>query len=175
MHFRMFVTTTLPDGATSEEARRDVHDTLLTDDSFCGAGGRFGSPLCDWFVIGGRWSGVLTEAVIGASFRRAVVARFPEMAKDWWPHSLAEAHRDEIDALWQSHGGTGSSPYTREDGGDLGHPDDAQLLTREMYDAFLAPYEGAVRGCDDYHDLDDEPLRPDAVGRKWIVVVDYHN
>jgi hypothetical protein len=43
MHYRMLVTITLPDGATSEKARQTVHDTLLSDDSFCGSGGRFGS------------------------------------------------------------------------------------------------------------------------------------
>ena len=106
MHYRMLVTTSLPEGATSDDARFTVHDALLCDDSFCGAGGRFGSPLCDWFVIGGRWSGLLAETAIGQPYRSAVMARFPEMV-DWQPHKLVDAHGDELDALWQAHGGGG--------------------------------------------------------------------
>jgi len=179
MHYRMLVTTSLPDGATSDDARHTVHDALLNDESFCGTGGRFGSPLCDWFEIGGRWSGLLAETLIGEAVRNAIIARFPTMAKDWWPHSLVEAHRDELDAIWETHGGTGSSPYTRSDIGMIGYPDDAMLIVHELYDALLASYEGESRVSDGYHcefiDLDDDPLQPDFIGRKWLVVVDYHN
>ncbi len=178
MHYRMFVTTSLPDGGGSQEARLTVHDALSHDDSFCGNGGRFGSPFCDSFEIGGRWSGVL-EATIGPTYRAAVAARFHEMADDWSPYRLVDAHHHELDALWQSCGGCGSSPYTRDTGGMLGHADDAMLVTRELYDAMLACYEGeskVIDGCHcQYIDLDDEPLQADAIGSKWLVVVDYHN
>ena len=89
------------------------------------------------------------------------------------------SHGDELDALWQAHGGTGKSPYTRNSHAELGQPDDAMLLTRELYDAMLAGYESESFVMDDFHckylDLDKEPLRPEAIGQKWIVVVDYHN
>ncbi len=179
MHFRMLVTTSLPDGATSDDARHTVHDALLNDESFCGTGGRFGSPVCDWFEIGGRWSGLLAETVIGETYRAAMIARFPEMANNWRPRSLADAHRDQLDALWQSCGGVGPSAYTRIDIGMIGRPDDAMLLTRELYDGLLTAYEGEYFVSDGWHcqytDLDDEPLKPDAIGRKWLVVIDYHN
>ena len=178
MHYRMLVTTSLPDGATSEDARHTVHDALLSDESFCGTGGRFGSPLCDWFEIGGRWTGLLAETAIGESYRAALIARFPEMAKDWWPHSLVDTNREELDAIWQAHGGTGPSPYARNDGIGFGYPDDAMLVTRELYDGLLATYEGdslVNDGYCEYCDLEDEPLHPDFIGSKWLVVVDYHN
>ena len=54
MHFRMLVTISREGIKTSEEARNAVHNKLLEDQSFCGDGGRFGSPVADWFVIGGR-------------------------------------------------------------------------------------------------------------------------
>ena len=179
MHYRMLVTTSLPDGATSEDARFTVHDALLNDDSFCGTGGRFGSPLCDWFVIGGRWSGLLAETLIGEKFRAAVVARFPEMAKGYWPESLIVTHRDELDAIWRNYGGCGPSPYTRDGYDMLGNSDDAMPLTRKLYDALLVPYEGESLVLEGHHgqylDLDDDPLQPDAIGHKWLVVVDYHS
>lgn len=179
MHYRMLVTTSVPEGASSEDARWAVQDALMNDDSFCGSGGRFGSPLCDWFEIGGRWSGFLAEAVIGDCYRAAIVARFPEMAQGYYPHSLVDTNREELDAIWHSCGGSGPSPHTRNGPDMLGHPDDAMLLTRELYDALLAPYQGeslVSDGCHcEYVDLDADPLQPDAIGRKWLVVVDYHN
>lgn len=179
MHFQMLVTTSLTDGKTSEDARCKVYNSLLNDESFCGSGGRFGSPLCDWFVIGGRWSGLLAETLIGEKYCDAVVARFPEMAKGFWPTSLIDTHRDEFDAIWRDHGGSGPSPYARSSYVELGYPDDAMLLTRELYDALLAPHEHESLvlegGHDHYLDLDDEPLQPDAIGHKWLVVVDYHS
>ena len=58
MHNRLLITFEAPAEADSAYVRDDAYDRLMNDYSFCGEGGRFGSPLCDWFVIGGRWSGV---------------------------------------------------------------------------------------------------------------------
>jgi len=175
MHHRMLITTSLPDGASSEDARLSVHEALLNDDSFCGNGGRFGTPLCDWFVIGGRWSGLLAATVIGTAYEAVIQARFPELAREWWPESIADQHAGELDSIWQAHGGTGPSPYSRSCYEEFGHSDDAMLLTMELYVALLAQYEGLSLDRDSFADLDGDELQPDFVGRKWLVVVDYHN
>jgi len=54
MHHRLLITLDFPAGADSADVRGGVYKKLMDDDSFCGEGGVFGSPLCDWFVIGGR-------------------------------------------------------------------------------------------------------------------------
>ena len=131
----MLITLKAPADADSATVRRDIYDRLMSDDSFCGEGGRFGSPLCDWFVIGGRWSGLLRETI----------------------------------------GDVGPGPYDRTGYEDHGFPDDAMPLTTELYEALLAEYQGDSIGADGYADLDNEELQPDFVGRKWIVVVDYHS
>lgn len=176
MHCLMLVTT---EAATSQQARITVFEALASDTTFCGEGGRFGVPVCDWFLIGGRWSGLLAETQMGKPFRDAVISRFLEMADNWWPHSLPDSHGKELDSIWQSHGGVGSSPYTRSEAGELGHEDDAMLLTVELYDQLLSPFEGerlvAGDGHSQYLDQEDEPLSPDAIGSKWLVIVDYHN
>ena len=74
MHYQLLVTMSFADDATSAEVRRTVYDTLLADSSFCGEGGCFGSPLCDWFVIGGRWSGLLAKASLGLEYQQAVAS-----------------------------------------------------------------------------------------------------
>lgn len=176
MHYLMLVTV---EADSSKQARITVFEALARDATFCGQIGWFGVPVCDWFVIGGRWSGMLPETQMGKLFRDAVIYCFPEMADNWWPQSLADSHGKELDSLWQSHGGVGSSPYTRSDAGELGHEDDAMPLTAELYDELLSRFEGERLVADDGHcqylDLQDELLTPDAIGSKWLVVVDYHN
>jgi hypothetical protein len=175
MHFPMLLTITLPDGSNSEDARRAVHEALIKDSSFCG-GGRFGCPLCDWFVIGGRFSGLLTEATLGFAFEAAVSARFPEGVPS--PLNLDDCDRVEYEAIWRTIGGMEPSPKGRDSYAMTGHPDDAVILTDALYDALLANYKGNDIVFRDSHcefaDLDEEELDSDFVGRKWIVVVDQH-
>ena len=92
---------------------------------------------------------------------------------------LADSHRQELDELWQTHGGVGASPYTRDEASEYGHTDDAVVLTAELYDALLSSYQDETIVGEDGHcqfvDWDGEKLTPHAIGRKWLVVVDYHN
>lgn len=62
MHYLMLVTITMLPGETSLEVRQRIHDELAHDETFCGDGGRFSTPVCDWFEIGG---GLLRETVTG--------------------------------------------------------------------------------------------------------------
>src|SRR5690242_12423626 len=101
MHYFMLVTLAMPDGATSLDARVTANDFLLNDNSFCGDGGRFGSPLCDWFVIGGRWSGMLKKTLLGDAYKAAFRQEFPEMASGYFPALLVDKHRDALNQLWQ--------------------------------------------------------------------------
>ena len=160
MHYLMLVTTALPDGATSENARWTVHDALLHDGSFCGDGGRFGSPLCDWFVIGGRWSGLLRKTLLGDAYKAA-------------SSQLVDQGIDALDQLWQRFGGTGKHPHNRDGYDYYGCDDDAMLVNQALYDHFLAEDPGKY--CETFADLDDDPVDASFIGRKWLVVVDYHN
>jgi hypothetical protein len=180
MHYQMLVTLTLPVGATSLDARRQAENRLQADDSFCGEGGRFGSPLCDWFVIGGRWSGVLKRTMLGDSYQAAMAKEFPEMATGWFSSSLVETHRERLDQLWREFGGNGPHPLTRNNYDYLGYEDDAMLVDQALYDHFLAKHEGISNNQGDssditFADLDDEEVDASFIGGKWLVVVDYHN
>jgi hypothetical protein len=61
----------------------------------------------------------------------------------------------------------------RDHGAELGYPDDAQLVTEELYDRFLAPQEEWPDESA-YVDLERTPLSRRFIGWKWLVVVDYH-
>lgn len=174
MHYLLLITLSAPADAKSTEIRTEVYERLMHDDSFCGQGGRFGSPLCDWFVIGGRWSGHLSETLIGDRYRKAVTARFPDMAAPFVPQSMIDARANELDELWRDIGCAGQSPFTRSTYASLGYHDDAMPLTRELYDALLAQHEGLSEDREHYCDLDYEDVTPDFIGQKWLIVVDYH-
>lgn len=176
MHHRLLITLTLKAGATSLDARINAHSKLLEDDSFCGEAGRFGAPLCDWFVIGGRWSGMLKEQLLGQEYRDTLRREFPDFADKWFATNLIEKHRHGLDQLWQRFGGSGGHPITRSGYDELGDEDDALLIDIALYASFLKEHEG-LETDDDFHfaDLDGDPVDSWFIGRKWLVVVDYHN
>lgn len=173
MHYLMLVTLTLAGDATSEEARSAVYDTLLHDDTFCGSGGRFGSSLCDWFVIGGRGSGLLPQTRYGEPYARAI-----DKLQSREADPDATQRRAEFEALWHQYGGLPPAPLHRESD-QYGHEDDALLVDQALYDRLLAVHDGQALVSDSCHcefvDLDDDPVAPWFVGRKWLVVVDYHS
>ena len=179
MHYRMLVTLAAERGETSFQARHRVFDLLMDDPSFCGDGGRFGCPVADWFVIGGRWSGCLAQAVMPAAYRDRLKSSFPALAGEYNRDTDVKTNADALDALWREYGGTGPSAFNRSGYEQLGYDDDAVLLTADLYRALLAGYAGEA-GCRnawqcEFTDLDDEPLHESFAGRKWLVVVDYHN
>jgi hypothetical protein len=63
MHARFLVTFNQDTAATSKAARWHVYTTLVAE-GFDNQAGRWSSGLADWCVIGGRWSGELTRAVL---------------------------------------------------------------------------------------------------------------
>ena len=178
MHYRMLVTVTAEPSEASVQARHRVYDLLMQDPSFCGEGGRFGSPAADWFVIGGRWSGCLAETLMGDAYRQRLKASFPALAGEWCRGDDVKEHADALDALWRECGGTGrlrsTDPATRSMGTTT-----TPCFSPETSTALLAEYAGETSSRDGWHsqfiDLDDEPLHEGFAGRKWLVVVDYHN
>jgi hypothetical protein len=178
MHYLMLITFTMLPGETSQDAREKALDLLLEDESFCGEGGRFGSPLCDWFVIGGRWSGDLHKTLIGDAYRETLKQRFPQLAGEFYRPDDAKAHAPALDALWREYGGSGPSPFNRSGYEQLGYDDDAQPVDRTLFEHFLAEYRGETDRREPsgrFADLDGEEVDDSFIGRKWIAVVDYHN
>src|SRR5260221_141974 len=85
MHHLILVTLSLNNRGNSEEARDSAYSHLMDDDSFCGEGGRFGSPLCEWFVLGGRWSGLLSQNLDRRSLSRCSPGGIPRIRQGALP------------------------------------------------------------------------------------------
>ena len=185
MHYRMFVLLNKKEANSSEEARRVVQSTLIDDPSFVGEGGRFGSPIADWFVIGGRWSGELTKLMLDQKKVKAFYEEF-DKKHGWWTPSKEtdKSRRTQALRMFKKYfpNFKGEMPYWRDNYKDGGYEDDAQLLDKKLYKAAVKQYEGKGEwGCvkDDGQveiiDLDDEEINKDLIDKRWLVVVDYHS
>jgi hypothetical protein len=181
MHFRFLATCDCDTAETSKEARAYVLDTLL-EEGFVGEG-RWGGGLCDWFVIGGRWSGELSRR----SWAREITARMAALEEQHgvqvWGTFYGDGEKQRIQQelakqfqqMWDSQAPAAylGIPYVRDTYKRDGYADDAMLMTRELYDALLKEY-GGKEESEHHADLDYEPVSPAMVDRKWLVVVDYH-
>src|SRR5262245_12678689 len=180
----MLVTVSRDGIETSEQAREYVHEKLLSDESFCGDGGRFGSPFADWFVIGGRWSGELSRAGWAKKLTKDIEQLEKQAGVEVWgtsyPDGEMQMKQDElrktIEWLYQKQlpkelKGKGLI-YDRDVYKEFGYEDDAMLVTDTFYNALLKEYEGKNEYVDDqwhsveFIDLDYEDVNPDCIGNK---------
>jgi hypothetical protein len=182
MHYRFLVTCEQGAAETSDEARKYVQDTLH-EEGFCSEG-RWGGGLADWFVIGGRWSGELSRY----SWAKAITAEMNALEREqgvqvWGTfYGSAEKERTQqelaarFQQLWDQHAPEAyrGIPYCRDTYQRDGYEDDAMLLTQELYDALLKEYEGTEES-EHHADLDYDAISPEMVGKKWLVVADYHS
>jgi hypothetical protein len=176
MHYRLFVTIKQYKDETSLNARDKVNNQLQ-DEGFCNQDGRFSNGWADWFVIGGRWSGELTRSLL---------------KKDYWEEVKKAVHDDnnfgystkdiedpekqkKFQEVWEKLGGYGDNPLKRDTYLHIGYEDDAMVVTKELYDKLLKKYEGQTEEQDQFIDLDYEECGEDFIGKKWLVVVDFHN
>jgi hypothetical protein len=183
MHYRFLVTFNAGAAKNSTQARRHVEQTLLAE-GFVGADSCWGYGMADWFVIGGRWSGVLSRH----SWAALITAQMDALEKQhgvqvWGAYYSDEASQhlqrdlaERFQAMWNAVAPCvyRGIPIVRDTYKADGYEDDAMLLSQELYDHLLTEY--ADYSESEYHaDLDEEDISPDMVGRKWLVVVDYHS
>lgn len=138
MHVLLLVTTNKEEGETSHQARERVSSTLLDDLSFLGEGGRLSSPVCDWFVIGGRWSGELTKRRLPRKQIKAFEKAFEEQ-HGWWlggtQRITEDTRREQACSLFRTYvpDFTGEMPYWRAHYQGVGSEDDAQVIDKQLY------------------------------------------
>jgi hypothetical protein len=114
--------------ATPEEAIAEVQNELNSN-RFAGDSGFFGESKCDWYVVGGRWSGQLQQAHLGIDFYAEVKKSMPAAQSA----SQSDARAQD---LWEELGGKGNIPFGRDQYAQSGATDDAAPLTAEMLKSF---------------------------------------
>jgi hypothetical protein len=177
MHYRFLVTFKSSAAKNSPQARRHAAQTLDAQ-GFAGDDG-----MADWFVVGGRWSGELSRH----SWAKLITEQMDALEKShdvevWGTHYADEEKQRtqrELAARFQLMWDAAAPPafrgipFQRDTYKTDGYEDDAMLLSQELYDALLREFAGQSKS--EYHaDLDFDDVSPEMVGRKWLVVVDYH-
>lgn len=185
MHYSLLITFNKEKAENSKEARQYVNNELINDTSFVGEGGRFSSPVADWFVVGGRWSGTLND--LHNEFIKKVREKYPPEHEFGYSTKFVDGNQENFQKLWEDMGGKDKNPYNRDTYQDLGYEDDAILVDEKTYNEKLKEFEGTEFGYTessyeghswkDLHfvDLDYERVSKDFIGRKWVVIVDYHS
>lgn len=187
MHYAYAVKIPKGEAKTSEEAREQTI-SVLDSNGFASQGGFFSSSKADWYVIGGRSSGMLTYALRSAEKVAADIEAQKlidaDLGKDAYAGSTPDClaineHigspklREQLEALYIERLGV---PFTRSSYNRDGYEDDAMIITPELREALKNAYYRDVEVFDteDYEEKTIKDLSEKDDGA-WLVMVDYHN
>lgn len=171
MHSLAFALVPTSEAVSSEEAKEKAHDILVNDGSFIEAvdySYRYGSPICDYFSIGGRFSGCLYPKEMRDQFYKKAKS-LAGVGSEFFDRSQLSKHENELDAIWRDLGGQGNSPLNR----NTEHSeDDAQILTKPLIPSIR---DREIFDCSEDMEYGSEPDLDELVGKVWVVVIDYHH
>lgn len=176
MHGVLYVCIPRSEASSGVQARRKVCE-YLTQEGF-DTQLRF-SGHCDYFSVGGRYSGRLTLLRLRDEQPRA----FARFWKSYWMKSIGEEEAERLfrEVFPQYRG---KLPINRGSVGFEGAPDDAQVMDGPLFrqlkggfgDGVDYSYEIAEPNVICTEDTDDFewPTTAEGAARLWVVVIDYH-
>lgn len=171
MHYLYFVCFPGNEAETSQDARTIARD-ILNNEGFANMEGYFSSGKADWFVVGGRWTGILIEILgkVPKFDEKHVQERIQENIKN-----KKFKNKKEKEKWIQSE----ILSYYRDTYTEVGYDDDAAILTKELIDA-LKNFDPKfkMKECEIFEQGEGESVVNDLSDKdigKWIVVIDYHS
>lgn len=170
---------------TSLDVRKATKESLV-EEGFCDQK-RFSSAPADWFSIGGRWSGCLTEALLNQLLWKSCLEKLRENADkiglNMFYSRLTKAKRTKGEEIFKSFFPKfkGLMPVYRDEYEGNGYEDDAMIVTKGLWNGMIRDL--VEKSSDDYYEdpliyLEgsiDEVNSKNSIGLKWAVVVDYHS
>ena len=164
MHNKLYFAVIDPrEACTSQEARHKV-EAILTINNFCydDNGAYFSGNKGDWFVIGGRWSGIFQLLQLNLlEFMDA-----PDGDEDVLEHQKKG---------WAKAGGKGEIPCLRATRRMDGYEDDAVLIDKSLYWKLLANFpQVELFNANEPEEREFKHWRPEELIGQWIVAIDYH-
>jgi hypothetical protein len=179
MHCIYFVKVSKDEAASAREAI-DRAQSILEENNFAGNDGYWGGGKCDWFVMGDRWSGVLSGLSFKGDFhdevRNLVRSKEPDgHERDFVTDDDCKKYADEIQKLWLSRGGNNANPYARDSYKLDGYDDDAAVMSASLIAALKRKWPDGVEyyDSDAFEEKDLSSLSTEDVGH-WLVAADYH-
>jgi hypothetical protein len=136
------------------------------------------SGCCDYFVVGGRWSGRL----------RLLRLRYeqPKRFEKFWKRFVGTDSNEDPVALFRElfPAYRGPRPICRKRMGDYGRADDAQIMDESLFQQLKAGFSESVSYAYEItepnviftEDTDDFewPKTSEEAAKFWVVVIDYH-
>ncbi|MCG3206161.1 MAG: hypothetical protein KCHDKBKB_02888 [Elusimicrobia bacterium] len=184
MHGNAYVLVPTKSSKTSEEARQYVK-SYLEKNHFCSPSGRWDHNPVDYFVIGGRWSGKLTEAHVDekkikkfwAACRRKGIGR--TMSNKCSQQKEAEAIFLKIFSDFDLN--TMPCLFFRDSYERKGFSDDAMIVDEIIWAKIIEPGleadlmdGGAVIHTQTNNKYETKLDKNDVIGKCWCVVIDFH-
>lgn len=186
MHSLYFVVTSHSSEANSRKVMTDV-EQILDNTGFVYTDSLWGGGKCDWFAIGGRWSGLLSEL----TWAQKAVAEIRQLEQKTGiqingifygrqEKSLKQRTiREEAEKIWnrQKPHKFRHTTYYRNSFENTPQADDAMTITAELWQKLQESYphievydsENQVEFT--FDSVSDDELY---IG-KWLTVVDYHS
>lgn len=177
MHFLLYVCLPVEEAKTSLQARKRVfrylnREHFVSRGRFCGQ--------CDWFCIGGRYSGMLNMLRLKNQHPR----KFKKIEKEYdaW-HGFGTQVPDLFKSCFPDY--EGMIPIFRDEIDEYGYPDDAQLMDEELLAELKEGFNEYVTavfafekpsviftdlGENEWNDIEGSA----GPGTHWVVVIDYH-
>jgi hypothetical protein len=174
MHSLLYVCLPRSAARTSLQARKRVYE-YLGEQGFHLGDLRF-AGVCDWYKVGGRWSGQLT--MLRLEQEKRLDAR-----KYWRLRSKAKTFEESAAAFRECFPEfRGPAPLGREKVPYLGYPDDAQILDKHLFRVLKKGFSDDVAWeCEPNviftGEPDNEfqrPRTPEEAAKFWVVLIDYH-
>jgi hypothetical protein len=162
-------------------------EQFLVDNNFSGEGGMFSSPKADWFLMGGRWSGLLSTLTWASRAYKEIqeledkhdIRIIGCFYCDKEKTKKQEELKKEAEKIWSKYQKDVPKeckdvPYFRDNFASGFQVDDAMILTKELIEKLKENY-GEVEVCcvEDYDEIFVSDLGELDLG-DYLVVVDYH-
>lgn len=180
------------DQATSSlAARQKVVEELSKDPTFFSGNGRFGTPICDGFFVGGKYSGHLYPQKMRDEFLCQVdqLASSKDRGRSGYTSEFIQNNCEKMEEIWQKLGGKYKCPLTRPFNSKLDAEDDACLLSQEIAEDLniylqedeyiretygIFDISGYLFVIDLYGEMAYDLKRfEDIAGQFWVVLIDY--
>lgn len=191
MHNRLYVLVNKEEIKNPDEVRNYVYNYL--DESGFASEGRFSGGYSDGYSIGGRWSGGLTKLMLDQDLLKKFYDEC-EKEKLFYSSDDEKIRRLQIQAKFMKYFPKyrGHEVIWRNNQcNDLGAEDDAQLITKELWEGIKAQakseqttkeefqmWEGIdsniISTDSDLEECDLLEREKDIIGKFYICVVDYH-
>ena len=169
---------------SSLEAREAVSD-FLSEEGWVDQK-RFSSGVGDWFVIGGRWSSILTTELLNPILWQACNEELREDKDSSGvnKYDVSQKQKEYADKIFYKYFPKfkGETPYHRDSFHHMGCKDDAKLVTTSLWNKLLRkhvedckndPYEDPIIYVEDSETS--ELTKKDIVQKMYCVIVDWHS